>query len=209
MTADPETVSMFQQVQQQQQSQLHHSQSNQSNQVSSSNSSQQKPEPGKAPSRAGACRVCLKSFKPEDFSKSCAECQQKVCEDCASYSKLDESEDAVSATIFFLPFSCEHIFRLGFIPYPNEHSLDSNRGYHSHSSKPMPLTLNIPSLQRFKNNSRGMYFLSLSLLHIYRYRGVVVFVDEKWLRAFACHKIPPIRCSMYQSWTPFSEDIPR
>lgn len=106
MTADADTVSMFQQVSQsQQQSQSHqqsqqhqhHSQSNQSNQVSSSsNSSQQKPEPGKAPSRAGACRVCLKSFKPDDFSKICAECQQKVCEDCASYSKLDDSEDAVS-----------------------------------------------------------------------------------------------------------------
>lgn len=99
MTADAETVSMVQQVQQQQSQlhqQQHHSQSNQSNQVSSSNSSQQKPEPGKAPSRAGACRVCLKSFKPDDFSKICAECQQKVCEDCASYSKLDESEEAVS-----------------------------------------------------------------------------------------------------------------
>lgn len=107
MTADADTVSMFQQVSQsQQQSQTHQqSQSNQSNQVSSSsNSSQQKPEPGKAPSRAGACRVCLKSFKPDDFSKICAECQQKVCEDCASYSKLDDSEDAVSGkgNLFFI-----------------------------------------------------------------------------------------------------------
>lgn len=104
MTADAETVSMVQQVQQQQQQsqlhqQQHHSQSNQSNQLSSSNSSQQKPEPGKAPSRAGACRVCLKSFKPDDFSKICAECQQKVCEDCASYSKLDDSEEAVSPNL--------------------------------------------------------------------------------------------------------------
>lgn len=56
----------------------------------------QKAEPGKPPSRAGACRVCLKSFKPDDFSKTCFECQQRVCEDCASYSKLDENEDAVS-----------------------------------------------------------------------------------------------------------------
>lgn len=54
-----------------------------------------KAEPGKPPSRAGACRVCLKSFKPDDFSKTCYECQQRVCEDCASYSKLDETEDAV------------------------------------------------------------------------------------------------------------------
>ncbi|GLV42852.1 fife [Carabus blaptoides fortunei] len=52
-----------------------------------------KPEPGKPPSRAGACRVCLKSFKPEDFSRTCSECTQRVCEDCASYSKLDENED--------------------------------------------------------------------------------------------------------------------
>ncbi|EDW78735.2 uncharacterized protein Dwil_GK12542 [Drosophila willistoni] len=48
-------------------------------------------EPGR---RAGACRVCLKSFKPDDYHKTCFECQQRVCEDCASYSKLDEHEDA-------------------------------------------------------------------------------------------------------------------
>lgn len=55
----------------------------------------QKVEPGKPPSRAGACRVCLKSFKPDDFSKTCFECKQRVCEDCASYSKMDSSEDLV------------------------------------------------------------------------------------------------------------------
>lgn len=69
------------------------SQQAQSTQQSSSGTS--KPEPGKAPSRAGACRVCLKSFKPDEFSKICFECQQKVCEDCASYSKLEDNEDAV------------------------------------------------------------------------------------------------------------------
>ncbi|XP_049779474.1 uncharacterized protein LOC126176362 [Schistocerca cancellata] len=53
----------------------------------------QKPEPGKPVCRAGACRVCLKSFKPEDFFRTCFECTQKVCEDCASYSKLDENQD--------------------------------------------------------------------------------------------------------------------
>ncbi|CAO1399965.1 unnamed protein product [Diamesa serratosioi] len=53
----------------------------------------QKNEPGKPPNRAGACRVCLKSFKPEDFSKTCFECKYRVCEDCASYSKVDSSED--------------------------------------------------------------------------------------------------------------------
>lgn len=52
-----------------------------------------KTEPGKPPSRAGACRVCLKSFKQDDFSRTCAECHQRVCEDCASYSKLAEHED--------------------------------------------------------------------------------------------------------------------
>ena len=56
-------------------------------------SNKQNTEPGR---RAGACRVCLKSFKPDDFHKTCFECQQRVCEDCASYSKLEENEDAVS-----------------------------------------------------------------------------------------------------------------
>ncbi|XP_023159060.1 uncharacterized protein LOC101448856 [Ceratitis capitata] len=50
-----------------------------------------KNEPGR---REGACRVCLKSFKPDDYHKTCFECQQRVCEDCASYSKLEENEDA-------------------------------------------------------------------------------------------------------------------
>lgn len=49
----------------------------------------------KPPTRAGACRVCLKSFKADDFSITCYECQQRVCEDCASYSKLDVNEDKV------------------------------------------------------------------------------------------------------------------
>lgn len=61
-------------------------------------------EPGKPPSRSGACRVCLKSFKPDDYSKTCFECQQRVCEDCASYSKLDENEDAVSEFRFRLKY---------------------------------------------------------------------------------------------------------
>jgi hypothetical protein len=33
-------------------------------------------------------RVCLKSFKQDDFSKTCFECKYRVCEDCASYSKM-------------------------------------------------------------------------------------------------------------------------
>ena len=57
-----------------------------------------KPEPGKPPSRAGACRVCLKAFKPDDFSRTGAECTQRVCEDCASYSKLAEDEDPANWT---------------------------------------------------------------------------------------------------------------
>ncbi|XP_023288605.1 regulating synaptic membrane exocytosis protein 1 [Orussus abietinus] len=52
-----------------------------------------KPEPGRPASRAGACRVCLKPFKPEDFSRTCYECRFKVCEDCASYSEPTDSED--------------------------------------------------------------------------------------------------------------------
>ncbi|XP_025603106.2 regulating synaptic membrane exocytosis protein 1 isoform X2 [Athalia rosae] len=53
-----------------------------------------KPEPGRPASRTGACRVCLKSFKPDDFSRTCNECQHKVCEDCASYSTTAETDDA-------------------------------------------------------------------------------------------------------------------
>ena len=55
----------------------------------------QKSDPSKR-NRNEACRVCLKAFKADDFQKVCFECQQKVCEDCASYSKLEEHEDAVS-----------------------------------------------------------------------------------------------------------------
>jgi hypothetical protein len=46
--------------------------------------------------RASSCRVCLKSLKSEDFYKTCYECKYRVCEDCASYSKIDSSEDLVS-----------------------------------------------------------------------------------------------------------------
>ncbi|XP_063976966.1 regulating synaptic membrane exocytosis protein 1 isoform X3 [Diachasmimorpha longicaudata] len=53
-----------------------------------------KPEPGRPPSRSGACRVCLKSFKPDDFARTCCECQFKVCEDCASYSEAQNYEDS-------------------------------------------------------------------------------------------------------------------
>lgn len=53
-------------------------------------------EPNKTANRASSCRVCLKGFKPEDFSKTCYECKFRVCEDCASYSKMDSSEDVVS-----------------------------------------------------------------------------------------------------------------
>lgn len=55
-----------------------------------------KEDPKHPPTRIGACRVCLKSFKADDFYRVCCECQQQVCEDCASYSKLDEHEDSVS-----------------------------------------------------------------------------------------------------------------
>lgn len=83
-------------AQQQQQSAAAAAAANQQQQPRSSGANNaQKGEPGKPPSRAGACRVCLKSFKPDDYSKTCYECQQRVCEDCASYSKLEEHEDAV------------------------------------------------------------------------------------------------------------------
>lgn len=63
-----------------------------------SNISSEKNE-AKTTNRAGSCRVCLKSFKAEDFSKTCFECKYRVCEDCASYSKIDSSEDLVSLKI--------------------------------------------------------------------------------------------------------------
>ncbi|XP_073997742.1 regulating synaptic membrane exocytosis protein fife isoform X2 [Rhodnius prolixus] len=56
-----------------------------------------KSETGKPVSRFGTCRVCLKAFKGEDeFNKTCGECHQKVCEDCASYSKPDDTQDEAS-----------------------------------------------------------------------------------------------------------------
>lgn len=67
--------------------------------TTSSRSHDNKSDPFKPPTRSGACRVCLKSFKADDFSITCYECQQRVCEDCASYSKLDVNEDMVSVRI--------------------------------------------------------------------------------------------------------------
>lgn len=64
---------------------------------SSSNHNLEKNEPNKTANRASSCRVCLKSFKPDDFSKTCYECKFRVCEDCASYSKVDSAEDLVSS----------------------------------------------------------------------------------------------------------------
>lgn len=62
----------------------------------SSSSLNEKNEPKTTANRASSCRVCLKSFKPDDFSKTCFECKYRVCEDCASYSKVDSAEDLVS-----------------------------------------------------------------------------------------------------------------
>ncbi|XP_063382543.1 regulating synaptic membrane exocytosis protein 1 isoform X2 [Cydia fagiglandana] len=53
-------------------------------------------EAGKAPSRAGACRVCLKALKPGEVFHTCNGCQHRVCEDCSSYSKPAENEEANS-----------------------------------------------------------------------------------------------------------------
>lgn len=53
----------------------------------------QKSEPGKPTSRAGACRVCLKVLQPDEKTRTCSTCTQKVCDDCHSYSGKDEKED--------------------------------------------------------------------------------------------------------------------
>lgn len=60
------------------------------------NQNHERNEPKTTANRASSCRVCLKSFKPDDFSKTCFECKYRVCEDCASYSKVDSAEDLVS-----------------------------------------------------------------------------------------------------------------
>ncbi|XP_055546189.1 uncharacterized protein LOC129730682 [Wyeomyia smithii] len=49
--------------------------------------------------RSGSCRICLKAFKPNEYRKTCVECDQKVCEDCASYSKLDEQESMRASSV--------------------------------------------------------------------------------------------------------------
>ncbi|GJQ87416.1 hypothetical protein Trydic_g14558 [Trypoxylus dichotomus] len=38
------------------------------------------------------CRICLKVVKDGEFHKKCAQCSNKICEDCASYSKVKEDE---------------------------------------------------------------------------------------------------------------------
>lgn len=38
------------------------------------------------------CRICLKAVKDDEFHKKCAQCSNKICEDCASYSKVKEDE---------------------------------------------------------------------------------------------------------------------
>lgn len=62
--------------------------------------------------RAGSCRVCLKNFKPEDYSRICFGCKMKVCEDCASYSKQSENEDEVSKIFVVKVFECVFFFTL-------------------------------------------------------------------------------------------------
>ncbi|XP_047349720.1 regulating synaptic membrane exocytosis protein 1 isoform X4 [Vespa velutina] len=55
-----------------------------------------KPETGSKTSSGEECRVCRKSFGPEEASRTCCECLQKVCEDCASYSTTTNSDDQSS-----------------------------------------------------------------------------------------------------------------
>ncbi|XP_011632315.1 regulating synaptic membrane exocytosis protein 2 isoform X2 [Pogonomyrmex barbatus] len=55
-----------------------------------------KSEVGGKTSSGDDCRVCRKSFGPEEVSRTCCECQHKVCEDCASYSTTTNSDDLSS-----------------------------------------------------------------------------------------------------------------
>ena len=50
--------------------------------------------------RMGTCRVCLKLLKGEEFYQICFECTQRVCDDCASYSKSGKNEDKVCRDYF-------------------------------------------------------------------------------------------------------------
>ncbi|XP_066589464.1 regulating synaptic membrane exocytosis protein 1 isoform X2 [Prorops nasuta] len=50
----------------------------------------------KSASSGDECRICRKSFGPEEVSRICCECQHKVCEDCASYSTTTNSDDPSS-----------------------------------------------------------------------------------------------------------------
>lgn len=92
-TDNPQTTATLQAVQRQLQQNLN----NNSGSGGGGNTpgSNNKTEPGIPASRAGACRVCLKGLKPEDYSKTCFECQYRVCEDCASYSKFDQTDEGV------------------------------------------------------------------------------------------------------------------
>lgn len=67
----------------------------------------QKTEPGKPTSRAGACRVCLKVLQPDEKTRTCSTCTQKVCDDCHSYSGKDEKDDPT--------WSCSVCRRLGHL----------------------------------------------------------------------------------------------
>ncbi|CAG0879020.1 unnamed protein product [Darwinula stevensoni] len=43
---------------------------------------------GSLKSKAGpSCRVCVKSIDEDEFHRTCMECKQLICEDCASYSE--------------------------------------------------------------------------------------------------------------------------
>ncbi|XP_018053303.1 PREDICTED: regulating synaptic membrane exocytosis protein 1 [Atta colombica] len=57
-----------------------------------------KSEAGGKISSGDDCRICRKSFSPEEVSRICCECQHKVCEDCASYSTTTNSDDLSSWT---------------------------------------------------------------------------------------------------------------
>ncbi|XP_014478309.1 PREDICTED: regulating synaptic membrane exocytosis protein 1 isoform X2 [Dinoponera quadriceps] len=55
-----------------------------------------KSETGGKISSGDDCRICRRSFAPEEVSRTCCECQHKVCEDCASYSTTTNSDDPSS-----------------------------------------------------------------------------------------------------------------
>lgn len=187
----------------------------------SSSSLNEKNEPKTTANRASSCRVCLKSFKPDDFSKTCFECKYRVCEDCASYSKVDSAEDLVSCELFSswstagqagLEFS-RHTFsneRTFSLPSTlSEIFNPRNEKFPQPSASP-------PPQGRHPLNTLGVVLSTTNLTPFTSYHlpvnsrtlGAAACVVGKCLRGSAFHRTPPTRILTCLSWKLYSVDTP-